>query len=87
MDSYGGVPFYADKIYMAYPYADSAQALRYFDKVKPDYLVLWTDMAHMRPFVKEWLLGGIPSPHASLIYRKADPAGGELAIWRWTATD
>lgn len=87
MDSYGGVPYYADKIYMAYPYADSAEALRYLAKVNPDYLVLWTGMTHMRPYVKEWLNNGVPSPHASLIYRKADPAGGELAIWRWNAAN
>ncbi len=83
MDSYGGVPYYADKIYMAYPYADSAQALRYLDKVNPDYLVLWTGMAHMRPFIGEWIANGVPSARAQLVYRKADARGGEMAIWRW----
>ena len=85
MDSYGGVPYYADKIYMAYPYANSTEALRYLEKVNPDYLVLWTDMTHMRPFVKDWLANGVPSLHASLVYRKADARGGEIAIWRWSA--
>lgn len=83
MDSYGGVPYYADKIYMAYPYADSAQAIRYLEKVNPDYFVLWSDMAHMRPFIGEWIAYGVPSSRASLIYDKSDGHGGTLKIWRW----
>lgn len=81
MDSWGGMPYYADGHYLPFPYTSPENALRYIEKVNPDYIVLWSEMVHMRPYISEWLERGIPSPSLREIYRKQRDSGGTLVIY------
>jgi 4-amino-4-deoxy-L-arabinose transferase-like glycosyltransferase len=65
-----------------FPYADSATALRYLHKKKPDYLYLSTDEDLTAPYYRDWMEKGIPDPAATLIY---DRRKGELraVIYKW----
>jgi hypothetical protein len=80
--------FYSGGTWWMLPYApDDATALRYLQNVDPAYLVLDSDDAAERPYVRHWLASGVPDPRAKVVFRSGGADGPEIAVVRWaTAT-
>jgi 4-amino-4-deoxy-L-arabinose transferase-like glycosyltransferase len=76
--------FYAGGTWWMLPYApDDGTALRYVNKIDPDYVVLDSDYAAERPYVTKWLAAGIPDRRARVVYTHGDVGGPTVAIVRW----
>jgi 4-amino-4-deoxy-L-arabinose transferase-like glycosyltransferase len=83
MDVSSYVPYYADGSLAGLPEAPADLALRYIDKVNPDFVVLWADYAFRRRYIRDWIEHGIPSPKAELIYTAGEKEGKKLVIYKW----
>ena len=85
MDLGAVIPYYASGSLVDLPYTDSATALRYVARKKPDFIVLngqWSVQA--RPYLAEWIENGIPDPRAKLVWHTGDKLEEKVAIYRWT---
>ena len=74
--------YYAQGKNVQIPYAESLEALRYFDSKSVDFIILESRNSGGFPEVTDWIKQGIPDKRASLIY-ESDTAGNELEIYRW----
>jgi hypothetical protein len=63
------------------PYCEGSVALRYFDAVKADYIVLRPPLRFTK-YYSDWVANGIPHPRAKLVYRPIDGTEA-LLIYRW----
>ena len=88
MDTDTPISFHAGARYVPMPCCDSETALRFARKKGVGYIVVKSWTSDLRPYMKEWWNGGVPSPHATLVHSAgADPAvrvliyklGGALA--------
>jgi hypothetical protein len=61
MDVSSYVAYYADGSLSGLPEAPAELALRYIDKVKPDFIVLWAAYSDHRRYMHDWIEHGIPS--------------------------
>jgi hypothetical protein len=76
--------YYARGVWSMLPYApDNAVALRYVERVAPDYVVLNREYAGERPYVVAWLEHGIPDRRAVLVQTIGAPGAPTLAVYRW----
>ncbi|MEW5977969.1 MAG: glycosyltransferase family 39 protein [Acidobacteriota bacterium] len=77
------IPYYAKATLKAIPYCNSATAIRYITEVSPDFLVLESRVAESRPFLRDWITQGVPSPNARLIYDRGDSLRSRVLIYSW----
>jgi hypothetical protein len=82
MDGATPLAYHANARWVAFPYCDSDLALRFLDAEKVDYLVL-RQGENYAPFYKNWLVNGVPSKKAELVYDVIGPDGNKLLIFRW----
>ncbi|MBI3775485.1 MAG: glycosyltransferase family 39 protein [Gammaproteobacteria bacterium] len=83
MDVSTQVAYYSGGYFGGLPNADSALALRYLEKKAPDFIVIWSGSLEKRPYLKDWLEHGIPSPHAQLVHEAVLGADNRVKIYRW----
>ena len=83
MDQGLQVAYYAGANLMFLPYADSALALRYVAKRRPDYIVLLGRARAGLPYTTGWFDRGIPDPRARLVYDEGRAPAEEVKIYRW----
>lgn len=83
MDVSAPVPYYADGYLVGMPEAPAELALRYIDKVEPDFVVLWANYSDQRRYLHDWIEHGIPSPKAELVYTAGENTAKKLMIYRW----
>jgi 4-amino-4-deoxy-L-arabinose transferase-like glycosyltransferase len=74
------VAYYAGGSLRYLPYANSALALRYIDKVSPNYVVL--EAVNLRPYIESWIKSGIPTARARQIYSGGE-GEDEVMIYEW----
>jgi len=86
MDAGLQVAYYAgaDLIYL--PYAESAVALRYIEKKKPDYIVLIGGSPGGLPYAAKWFEQGVPDARAIPVYDRGGVASERIKIFRWVDT-
>jgi hypothetical protein len=86
MDGGLQVAYYAgaDLIYL--PYAESAVALRYIEKKKPDYIVLIGGSPGGLPYAAKWFEQGVPDARAIPVYDRGGVASERIKIFRWDDT-
>jgi 4-amino-4-deoxy-L-arabinose transferase-like glycosyltransferase len=77
------IPYYAQATMMVLPYADAPLALRYIHKKSPDFVVLASDTANLRPYITEWLEHGIPDSDATMVYKAGNPPDEQVVVYRW----
>jgi len=83
MDVSTQVAYYSGGYFGGLPYADSALAVRYLEKKAPNFIVIWSESLEKRPYLKDWLEHGIPSPHAELLHESKLGADNRVVIYRW----
>ncbi|HXZ46766.1 MAG TPA: hypothetical protein VEH02_08560, partial [Pseudolabrys sp.] len=83
MDVSSHVPYYADGYLVGMPEAPVDLALRYIEKVKPDFIVLWANYSDQRRYLHDWVEHGIPSSKAELVYTAGENTAKKLMIYRW----
>ncbi|HXA96414.1 MAG TPA: glycosyltransferase family 39 protein [Candidatus Dormibacteraeota bacterium] len=74
------VAYYAGGTLRYLPYADSAIALRYIDRISPNFVVL--ESVNLRPYIESWVKSGIPTARARLIYSGGE-GEDEVMIYEW----
>ena len=80
----GTIPtYYAQGTIIGLPYANSSQALRYFELNKVDFIVLDCHYSLVLPEVAQWMKYGIPDSRARLIYKTGADASNGIEIYRW----
>jgi 4-amino-4-deoxy-L-arabinose transferase-like glycosyltransferase len=82
MDAHAAIGYYAKASDWPLPYCDSATAVRYIEKKKPDFIVLQSSTAQVFPYVKDWMDQGIPDPRAKLVVTQTTPEGDRVQIYR-----
>jgi len=80
LSSLGIVAFYAGGEYWPLPYAEGPTALRYLEKIAPDFVVLENSK---RPYLRDWRMNGIPDRRAELIYRTGGAPENEVIVYAW----
>ena len=75
--------FHAAATFVPFPYSDSDVAMRYLEKRRADFVVLSDHEGALssRPYLKEWMDAGVPSPRAKLIYSVNDKEAGRIRIY------
>jgi hypothetical protein len=75
--------FHAAATFVPFPYSDSDVAMRYLEKRRADFVVLSDHEGALssRPYLKEWMDAGVPSPQAKLIYSVNDKEAGRIRIY------
>jgi hypothetical protein len=81
MDTRPTIAFYSGAVQVAYPWTDSATALRYIDVKKVSFLVLRESDREMRPYIAAWL-DHSPDTRLELI-RTFSVRGDATGIYRW----
>ena len=80
----GSVPtYYAHGTLIGLPYASSADALRYLERKKVDFIVLDAQYGNDFPEVPDWNKNHIPDPRAHLIYEAGDDPTRKIEIYHW----
>jgi hypothetical protein len=77
--------YYADAEWVPLPYSTSETALNYFDKRQVTHIALRESAIDSRPYLRNWMANGIPSPRAELIQDASLESGERFRIYRWTA--
>jgi 4-amino-4-deoxy-L-arabinose transferase-like glycosyltransferase len=77
------IPYYSGGLSFGMPYAEAALALRYVHSKHPDFIALVKEEHYRTPYLKEWLLAGIPDQAATLIYRVGPASLPEVAVYEW----
>lgn len=80
LSSLGIVAFYAGGEYAPLPYSEGPTALKYLEKIAPDFVVLENSK---RPYLREWRLKGIPDRRAELIHRTGGNPETEVFVYAW----
>lgn len=75
--------YYADADWIPLPYCDSDTALRYFEKKQVSHIALRESLIDARPYLRDWMASGIPSPRAELVQEGRSEAGERFRIYRW----
>jgi 4-amino-4-deoxy-L-arabinose transferase-like glycosyltransferase len=75
--------YYAGGTQLYLPYCDGATALRYFAKKRPDFIILSSRASALRPYLRTWILTGIPDTRAALVYSQPEPEGGRIVVYHW----
>lgn len=87
MDGGTVVSYYAGLRLEWLPFASSETALRYLDFKRPDYVIVRVSGTPSRPYLKEWIERGIPSPHAVLVREFGASRPDGVRVYRWSAGD
>lgn len=80
LSSLGIVAFYAGGEYAPLPYSEGPTALKYLEKIAPDFVVLENSK---RPYLRDWRLKGIPDQRAELIHRTGGNPDTEVFVYAW----
>ncbi len=75
--------YHAGGQYIPFPFCSEDVAIRYFDKVRAQYVVLSESEGESAPYLDKWWREGIPSSSARLI-REIDTSGERLRLYAWT---
>ena len=81
------LPYYANGTQLYLPYADSARALAYIHRKRPDFIVLQADELASRPYLRDWFEHSIPDSCARLIRHSEGPVVQQIEIYQWTCSD
>ena len=81
------LPYYANGTQLYLPYANSARALAYIHRKRPDFIVLQADELGARPYLREWFERSIPDSCARLISHSEGPVTQQIEIYQWTCSD
>jgi 4-amino-4-deoxy-L-arabinose transferase-like glycosyltransferase len=71
--------------HLYFPYSTGEMAIRYFDAVQVDYIVLRHGMRFTR-YYDEWLAHGIPSSKAELVQLPSFVGAEKFVVYRWHRT-
>jgi 4-amino-4-deoxy-L-arabinose transferase-like glycosyltransferase len=83
MTLYPQVPYYARGTFLLMPYAEASLALRYVHLKHPDFIVLTAEEGYMAPYLRQWLIEGIPDRAAELIFSAGGTSPVGVAIYEW----
>ena len=79
----GRVAYYADAAIIIFPYADSAETLRYLESKQIDYIELDNWSMRNFPTLDDWFTNGIPDPRAHLVFQSTQGSKDQIKIYRW----
>jgi hypothetical protein len=85
MSSSSVFAYYSGGTWLPFPYSESSLALRYLYHKRPNFIVLASDGADTRPYLREWIDGEFEDVNAKLIYEKSSPDGERIKIYQWTS--
>jgi 4-amino-4-deoxy-L-arabinose transferase-like glycosyltransferase len=81
----GRVAYYANTAIIIFPYANSAETMKYLESKQIDYIEL--DSLSMRnfPTLSDWYANGVPDPRAHLVFQSTQGSKDQIKIYRWDA--
>ncbi len=79
----GRVAYYADAAIIIFPYADSAETLRYLESRQIDYIELDSLSTRNFPTLNDWFTNGVPDPRAHLVFQSTQGSKDQIKIYRW----
>jgi len=79
----GRVAYYADAAIIIFPYADSAETLRYLESKQIDYIELDNWSMRNFPTLNDWFTNGIPDSRARLVFQSRQGSKDQIKIYRW----
>ncbi|HKT46185.1 MAG TPA: glycosyltransferase family 39 protein [Candidatus Acidoferrales bacterium] len=82
----GRVAYYADASIIIFPYADSAETLRYLDSKNIDYIELDSLSTPYLPALADWYQHGVPDPRAHLVFQSTQGSKDIIRIYKWDHT-